>query len=432
MDMIFRDETHATKRKESLRQAAMHAIPLPAGLDFEWEYYSRQVFFSVYIDRLSRSCDALVPLYLASLPTQPLAASVDAVSLAFSSFQLNSPMLLCRANEKYVIAIQKLAHALCNFPSSASDQILQSVVILDMYEKMVNCNPCNQASWMSHIQGAMSLVQTQIDKHGLSPVTSQLAQRVVVALTISCGAAGIPVPDTVCTLRRKLNNASALDNIKWRLTPLLVDAVNLRAELQTKNLSCPSKIAEKARAIDLQLAQLANQIPSSWKPRRVYTIEAQARVFGRYYDIYPDHYATQTWNAIRIIRLEMLVIIKGYDPFSLVDNEESSYLQLLNKIARDICASVPQFVLPGICPVNQQPFSPLQTLRCYTLLAPLYIAAQLSSDAYLKLWIIQSLQHIAVVGRMKMAQDVADVLTLGAEISHWTIYAMAGSYAMAA
>lgn len=422
-DLAFRDETRATERKVLARQAAA----APAGLDHGWEVHSRHVFFGVYLDGLSRSCEALGPLYAKASATQPLAASVDAVSLAFTSFQNHSPLLMRRANEKYIIAIRKLNESLRDIPVSTSDETLQTVVLLDMYEKMVNRNPHSQASWMSHIRGALSLIQARMDRQDLSLFASQLARRVVIAMTISCGAAGILVPDTISVLRRKLDISSTLD-AKWGFTALLVDAVNLRAQLHTTGRELPGSIAEAARAIEGHLVDLENALPPSWKPRRIYTVGHDPCVLGQYYDLYPDHFIIQTWNAIRIIRLEMIGIVKTHGP---ADTTRSVSSNLIDEIAQKICASVPQVVLPGVCQDSRQYFSPLQTLQCCTLLTPLYLAAQMSSNMYLKEWIIRSLYHMATAGNMMIAKEVADILRRKPEVSHWTIYTMVGSYAIA-
>jgi hypothetical protein len=42
------------------------------------------------------------------------------------------------------------------------------------------------------------------------------------------------------------------------------------------------------------------------------------------------------------------------------------------------------------------------------------------------------MEHMATVGSVKIAKDVADVMRKSPGTDYWTIYAMTGSYAIAA
>jgi hypothetical protein len=42
------------------------------------------------------------------------------------------------------------------------------------------------------------------------------------------------------------------------------------------------------------------------------------------------------------------------------------------------------------------------------------------------------LEHIAEVGSIKMARDIANLLRMRLDIDFWTAYVMTGSYALAA
>lgn len=422
-DLAFRDESRATERKVLARQAAV----APEGLGLAWEVYSRHIFFGGFLDGLSSGREGLPQLYAASSTTQPLSACVDAVSLAFTACQHRDSLLMRRANEKYVVAVQQLNLSLYKFSAATSDDTLQSAVLLDMYEKMVNRNPHCHASWMGHIRGAMSLVRTRMERHNLSLLASQLARRAVIAMTISCGAAGIPVPDAVIAIRSELDNTTDLD-VKWQLTALLIDSVNLRARLHGPGLVLQASTAKAARIIESQLRDLEKALPPSWKPRRIHIAENTPCIAERYYDDYPDHFVTQTWNAIRIIRLEMISIALNH---SSTDISQNSCSLLIDEIVQSICASVPRTLLPGALPRSHQFFSPLQTQQLCAFLAPLCLAAQLSKDTFVRAWIVRCLHHMAIAGRMERVKDIAEALTMGREVSHWFIYTMVGCYTMA-
>jgi hypothetical protein len=47
-------------------------------------------------------------------------------------------------------------------------------------------------------------------------------------------------------------------------------------------------------------------------------------------------------------------------------------------------------------------------------------------------WILDLLEHLAEVGSMKMAREVADHLRTRQDADFWPVYCMTGSYALAA
>ncbi|KAG9199416.1 hypothetical protein G6514_008481 [Epicoccum nigrum] len=142
-------------------------------------------------------------------------------------------------------------------------------------------------------------------------------------------------------------------------------------------------------------------------------------IFGHQYDLYPDHYATQVFNAYRIMRLDMTATIRRL-------SGRSSAAQDVVMVTQDICASAPQFVLPGARLENTMPLSPLQKLQCYGLLTPLYVAAQITTDDHMRDWILQSLAFMTDNG-VKMAGDVSHILTSSPETDYWVVFAMVGS-----
>lgn len=70
--------------------------------------------------------------------------------------------------------------------------------------------------------------------------------------------------------------------------------------------------------------------------------------FNYHYDLYPDHYAAQIFNAFQIMHLEMNAIIRNLSSSSLVAGE-------IAIITHDICTSIPQFILQETNPENAVP-----------------------------------------------------------------------------
>lgn len=404
----------------------------PASLQLGWDVRARYAFFSIYIMGLSRSYGALAPLYSRAPHMQHLHASVDAVSLAFMACHLDSPALERPAREKYVVAIRSLGQALRDPQASTSDETLQSVLLLDLYEKMVNRDVRNSITWLGHVRGAMTLVRTRGRRNFSTPLACELAARVAIALTISCGAAGVSLPGALKVLRTALDSSSSAAGPKWDYTAIMFDIVNFRVDVFAGNIASPAVVASKARVFDSYLAGLETRLPTSWKSQRVYTDRHEPCVFGRYYDVHSTHYAAQVWNGIWTQRLVLNDMIQKHEPGGPTSPGATSAAKTIADITRQICAAVPQFVLPAARTENSVPFSPLQRLQCHTMLAKLHVAGQLSTDAYMRSWIFEVLEHLAEVGSIKMAREVADHLRTRQDVDFWHPYCMTGSYALAA
>ncbi|KAH8589147.1 hypothetical protein B0O99DRAFT_523643 [Bisporella sp. PMI_857] len=427
-DLLFRDETHSTQQKVVARQGWAYSGS-PTTLEFGWDVRARYAFFSIYVSSFSRSCGELASFYRRAPSFDYLSASVEASSLAFMGIRLNNPWLMRLANGSYVTAIQRLSQALNGLNISETEEALQSVLLLDMYEKMVNRNPRGSASWMSHVHGAMSIVNIRGKKILSSFTGRQLAIRLATVLTVSCAVAAVRVPDTLMALRRDLD--PFVNNVKWSFTGILAHLINLQADLQKESGVCPIDITERAKRLEDQVKNLGSTLPLTWKPQRVYYVGEDTRIFGHYYEIYPDHYITQISNGIRAMRLMLIDIIRRHSPDN-VFNTDSSIFSDIRNITEEICATVPQFVLPGAHPDNTASFSPLQCLQCYTLLPPLYLASQVSADYHMRDWIGYCLNYISANGHIKAAKDIADMIKTKTDLSYWTVYATMGSYAFTA
>lgn len=424
-DLVFHDETRSAEQKVVARQAT-HASQ-PTAMELGWNVRARYVFFSVYVFEFSHSLGPVAPFYNRASALDHLSASLEATSLAFMAVQLRTPALMHLASASYVTAIQRLSCALTELPSSGAEEILQSILLLDMYEKMVNRNPQGSSSWMSHAEGGMSLLGPRVQQFASSLTGCQLSARLITALTVSSGAMGVRVPDELMALRGHLD--PFISTVKWRFTGILALVVDLQADLRNAGDICTIELAERAEHLDDQLRNLYGALPPFWRPRQISPVRPDALIFGSYYEIYADHYVTQVTNGIRAMRLLLNDIMSRH---TLRPSPDNIILDRILDITHQICATVPQFILPRAAPENTVGFSPLQSLQCCTLLAPLYIANQVSGDALMRDWIRRCLQHMSETGCMKIAKDVADLMRNKQDLNYWLVYAMVGSYAFAA
>lgn len=162
----------------------------------------------------------------------------------------------------------------------ASDEALQSVLLLDLYEKMVNRDPRRSASWMSHIQGAMSLVSSR-GSGGLSgSIACKLSSRVAIKLMISCGVNNVPIPAELISLRKRLD--SSMGDLEWDFTALVVDVVNLRESIRNGGHNCTTVLAQRVKGLDSRLNNLDMALLQSCAIRRVFLTDNHPYVFDNY------------------------------------------------------------------------------------------------------------------------------------------------------
>ncbi|GKT86129.1 hypothetical protein Ct61P_03979 [Colletotrichum tofieldiae] len=359
-----------------------------------------------------------------------LRTSVDAASLAFMSFHLSRSDLLCLAKQRYGSAIRNTRLALNSLQHHNSDHVIQSVLLLDLYEKMANRDEHHFSSWRSHAQGALHMIEARASTDFSNPNTCQLAVTAAVAIMISCGVARVPVPATLAVVRGNLDKY--VRNAKWTFTELVLDVVNLRADMQKTGpgLVNPNVALRRAKTLDQRMASMEERLENYGKRHRTYITANNPLVFGRYYDIYPSHYATQKSNAVRMMRLEMLNIVQN-----LVKSENQdihkSLATVVEGLARCICATVPQFLLPQARTENEPILSPLQRLHCCTTLTPLYVSFWSTKDDHMKDWILGVLKHMTDFG-ICLAGYVSQILKSGEYVDYWTVYATVGSYAIGA
>ncbi|CAD6582208.1 MAG: hypothetical protein ASARMPRED_000899 [Alectoria sarmentosa] len=431
-----RNETQTTKQKALARRPKF----VPPSLTIALDDRARNAFFSHYVSGFSKTYDVLESLYKQCPKDRPLTASVDAVSLAFFSFQFGCTQASQVAREKYLHALSLLNRALKSPESVTSDSTLLAVLLLDLFEKITNNNPRSIGSWMSHINGALALVERRKAPSLQDYTGLRLSARLTTNLLISCISANTPVPPALVELRSDLEPFINKEDPKWQISGLVVKYANLKGATQDGCVSSPNIIA-RATALDLEFLSLAKRMPSTWLYNPAYVEKASERVFEKRYDIYPDHFVTQGWNVLRVMRILLNDIIRTYrdskntSPFNDGPSSPKSSIAAacIDEIAKGICATAPQFTGYETTTPRSKAYCTTQRLRCYTLLFPLYVAGlYASSTTQIKPWIVKQLRFMSNEIGIPNAKVVAEILERGGGTCPWDVYAVLGSYAFAA
>ncbi|KAJ6786727.1 hypothetical protein PWT90_09665 [Aphanocladium album] len=447
-ELRFRDQTQSVKRKvQSVHRQALSYQKLKQeneGLLLQtvhlgWDVLAKQDFFANYVFGLARSYDALGILYQTATPPDYLTASVDAASLAFFALRQFVPSneIIKLTTERYVAALHLVNAALADPASSLADDTLQSVLLLDLYEKLVYRKRTSTASWMKHMNGAISLIRARGESNLQTYVGRRLTQRLYTTLLISCAISGMAIPDKLERLRVNLDQFFKVESEpKWAVTALNEKIINFTSDIRTGKISCPDTISAQALGYLQSADIIESSLPPPWRFTRVSVDDdALGRQLTRAgsYDVYQSIYFTQVRNVIRTIRLNLFCMIERYAAFKNPDLA-ISVRKSIEKDARSICDSLTQYIVrrDENGALSWDLAAPMQQLGCYTTFFPLYLAAQASRDPSLSDWVQRVLSSAADVGGIAMAQRTADALKQGAEVPAWDVYTMLGSYAIAA
>ncbi|ETI21996.1 hypothetical protein G647_06066 [Cladophialophora carrionii CBS 160.54] len=432
----IQDESESTRQ----RALGLKSRSITSPIHVPLEEMARAAFFSHYVHGFSTTYDVLELISRQSGLDKHLAASVDAVSLAFFTFQYDAGSALKPAREKYLSALPLVKAALGAPEFLASNSTLLAVLLLDLFEKITNRSPISSESWMSHVRGALVLARLRDPAQLNTYIGLRLSVRLFTNMLISCVAANAPIPPALIKLRTELQAHMHRDDPKWRVSGLVMKYANFRGALQGGLLS-HAEILKRAKKLDGEFSSLARDLPPCWISQRVALRKPSSAVLEQYYDVYPDYFTAQTCNVIRMMRILLNDLIRhtylktvaasGYpDPQGLNVGFAS---HIIDSMAKEICAAGPQF--SGITEAHNGPSdaSPSRRMHCYTLLFPFYVAAlSASPKTGVRDWVIRRLRAMATDLGIKNAVSVAEMLERREGTSHWSVYAILGSYAFAA
>lgn len=429
----IRDETQLVQSRELLRQSKRVERTLDDCIDDK----ARCAFFFHYVTGFSKVFDILEYLYMHQSGQTPLQASVEAVSLAFFFFQYNSTKAQHLARKRYLLALPQVNQALQSPTHASSNSTLLAVLLLDLFEKIMDESRCT-AAWMSHVNGALALIKLRSHSQLQEQIGLRLSARLAMNLLISCVAASTPIPAALLELRSDLELFLDKSDPKWQVTGLVIKYSNLDSDIKRGCHWKPETIGS-ILALDEEFRRLADDMPTSWLFKTIPLLEPSRRALELHIDVYPDHAITQTWNVLRVMRILLNDSLRKHR-LEILDDElnrtadQQSYAMVegIDVLAKEVCAAVYQFTEFRNEPYTGQ-YSAAEKARCYTLIFPLYVAAIYASTLTgIRAWVTQQLCFLSETVGIRQARAVVEVLDKGDDPDPWSIYALLGSYAFAA
>ncbi|MCJ1234892.1 hypothetical protein MMC14_002856 [Varicellaria rhodocarpa] len=441
----FRNESNAVQKKVHARNAAKS---IPPAVAISASSRAKDIFYHDYVVGPTKPLHFL--LAFQSSKNELLSKSIYAVALAYLHYQRHSLDTREEARQHYTKALS-LTSATLKYPDRAKkDATLLAVLLLDLYEKIIDKELKFEGPRAAHLSGALSLVKLRDDQQFKDPITLGILMRLSTSLLISCAASNRPVSAELITLRSKITAYSPTPcDPKWRESDLMIEFIRIRRDME--NIVVSNEVAINLLVnLDVQFSKLALEVPPSWQYQTIYMDKEADHHYKMYYHIYPADNVAQMWNTLRLIRilLNELIYSRCLDCEGGARNDaraptlQHDAVEIIKDMASDICAAVPQFIGDLSAPFQKpartsldgdvlpRHSNPTDHLPCYRLIYPLYVAAQsFAAPASLKSWAIEQLHFMAEYHGIENAASVMRILESSEKGDIWRVYAILGSYA---
>ncbi|KAJ5710963.1 hypothetical protein N7488_005119 [Penicillium malachiteum] len=263
-------------------------------------------------------------------------------------------LLLLKAAQRYFTqALPKIRAALLSNGDDEYDSILMSILNMSTYEEFVAIKEW-EIPMRAHLKGAIAFINTRRQKLLESPSSSTLHQAIqtqIIKISRGLQTPMVPTPEIW-----PIPQCETPPSPRIILSSVAAEVVNLRQsweELQSEisDETQISSILDKATQIDAKLLSWTYCVPEDWNPIPATTIPESVRNAGLYHnlcDCYTDMWIASTWNTYRECRILLQCIMLRclhQLPSEKIDaTREATMQSTIQKLADDICASVPYFL----------------------------------------------------------------------------------------
>lgn len=442
LDLIFRDESEkvvdkhrtrmrkrelATKSQQKVRVNAVQSIP-KAGvhrMEFPIKDCAIDFFLGRYI--LGSHFEWLPGLYQTTGVDETLLTSIQAVSLASLSLEIQRPDLMDIARRHHIFAIRSLNKALRCPASVLRDATIASVTLLGLFETLAYDLGNSPDNWANHANGSLALLRLRGPGQFGSALGLKLFKHIDSNIRVNCVQRKIRIPAELHDLNDLAAPWLEANDPVMRFRAVVTSFTDLRAAIHVGDISNPLKFVRMANEIDNLVLSLIADMPHSWRYDVVHLQKNSPDVFRGQYHTYKDHRMTQFWNTLRMTRLSLHEIIyaqadlaratKDNDAVSQLSEVSNCSASIAENIVTDICASVHQytrcsnptvgvafgyFLIWPLCMAGASPLSSKQSVS--------YITAQLR----------------CLGNKLKLPQAIvaANALELGLFSEDWQVYSL--------
>jgi hypothetical protein len=371
--------------------------------------------------------DYIPIVYGASSLGSPLSSAVNANACANLHRETGDPALLKRAQRHYVQALTQTSSIINSPDQAALDSTIASVLLLGLYEALTQGYRKCPDSFIAHNHGAAALLKLRGESQFSTPIGKRIFAQVSLNMRLNCTDRNVELPADFLEIDKLASAYYGKDEFLPQFLPILDEFNHLRVvvfnEIQTRHMT--KATADAALLLDQLLSSVMEGFPDRFKFEIIELNHPIEGILGRSYHKYADHRIAQRWNAVRMMRLVLNELIWEHMNLmaagSNTEGTSSTTSFLLQEIAsrnveslaRQICASVPQFCRP--CPNGLLPVTP--TLF---LLWPLtYAGHSRLSPPDVRVYAIYTLRFLGRETRLPQATWAADMIEENKEMEDW-------------
>jgi hypothetical protein len=400
---------------------------IPKTLIFPIEQIATSHFFSTYVP--NGHFHYLPQLYSDITPDSALFSVVHAVAIANLSRELRAPELHAEAQVQYAHALAATNYALTCPKLAIQDSTLASILLLSLFETMMQQYRQMSSSWNRHIEGATALLKMRGLEQFQSKLGSQLYIQVSSNIRISSAQMSTRVSADFLGFNELAMPFLDANNPTLRIS-LIVDAfAKLREVIANKQAEDSGFIINSALQLDQNVLLLLSTLPDGCDYEVIHVAKSEPGVFDGVTHRYRDHRVAQLWNSLRMIRIFLNEAVHrevsakmgaDYESYGSEVPTEWILLQEMTarnsqQIASDICASVPQFT-------KLSAGQPLAVTSAAFLLWPLSAAGEsYLSPEPLRRYTIDRLKFLGREARLPQALWAAQMLEESRKLEDWYV-----------
>lgn len=290
--------------------------------------------------------------YLPSMYTKlesgvSLLAAIDAASKARLAWEFGKPGMMDTARNSYAKALTETNVALADTVTALQDATLVSVLLLSLFETMIWAGTGVPDNWMTHTEGALTLVRLRGKSQLETDVGRQLFTHVTNIISVSSLRLRRRIPQDVIELQNEALQHHDEKHPLYLVTRYTGELANLSADITGGDMPI-NDIIEYTRRMDGKYLALENIRPS-WGYRTIILDEDDPDIYGRLVHEYPRPRMAIVWNTVRMTRIFLNGITYGHASLSTIPSAAAIKAQArrnVERMAADICASVWHFLNP--------------------------------------------------------------------------------------
>lgn len=285
-------------------------------------------------------------LYHRSGEQDPLPAAVHAASLARLAWELGQPRLMGEAKRAYAKALKKTNFALSDPAVAMTDPALVSVLLLSLYETIICAEAGTPDNWTKHTRGALALVQLRGRRQLDTQVGRALFTQVANIICVDSMRSGARLPPDLVELQKAALHYTD-ECPRFGMSSSTGELANLLADIKSGHLT-PLGVIDATRRLEAKYIDFVSGLPAPWQFKVEKFETKRSGVYGETLHHYTSNGAARFWNSYRMTRVLLNGIVHGHARY-LRPSNQSLLLETelnANRMAADICASVPQFTNP--------------------------------------------------------------------------------------